>query len=217
MTPRVRFLTVPLLAVVLAACQFGPQDTRPVPSVRQIGSDLKCASGDHGYEDQVGWGFCYPGTWQYVLRSQSNNVPIPELDLIFDVTNVPCTTPSPIPGEGSPRPVCGTGAGLFGVIIVSTYTRNNASNLAAWIQANLLASPTPSGSPSPSPSSSPSPSPSPIIQTIAWGNAQEAGLLPDGRRIALTPQQVVILTLHPGNLDLESAMSTRLGTWKFTV
>lgn len=197
MTPRMRFLSVPLLAVVLAACQFGPQDTRPVPSVRQIGSDLKCSSGDHGYEDQVGWGFCYPGTWQYVLKSQSNNVPIPELDLIFDVTNVPCTTPSPIPGQGSPRPVCASGAGLFGVIIVSTYARNNAPNLASWIQANM--------------------NPAPDVQTISWGNAQEAGQLTDGRRIALTPQQVVILTLHPGNLDLESAMSARLNTWKFTV
>ncbi len=197
MTPRMRFLSVPLLAIVLAACQFGPQDTRPPPSVRQIGSDLKCSSGDHGYEDQVGWGFCYPGTWQYVLKSQSNNVPIPELDLIFDVTNVPCTTPSPIPGEGSPRPVCASGAGLFGVIIVSTYARNNAPSLAGWIQANM--------------------NPVPDLQTISWGNAQEAGQLADGRRIALTPQQVVILTLHPGNLDLESAMSTRLSTWKFTV
>jgi hypothetical protein len=111
--------------------------------------------------------------------------------------------------------VCASGAGLFGVIIISTYTRNNAPSLAAWIQTYLNVSPSPSSSPSASPSSSPSPSPP--IQTIAWGNAQEAGLLPDGRRIALTPQQVVILTLHPGNLDLESAMSTRLGTWKFTV
>jgi hypothetical protein len=146
-----------------------------------------------------------------VIRSQSSTAPIPELDLIFDVTNVPCTTPSPVPGEGSPRPVCGSGAGEFGVIIVSTYTRNNAPNLAAWIQANLPASPSPSGG------ASPSSSPGPVIQTIAWGNAQEAGVFPDGRRIALTPQQVVILTLHPGNLDLESAMSSRLGTWKFTV
>jgi hypothetical protein len=140
-------------------------------------------------------------------------VPIPELDLIFDVTNVPCTTPSAVPGEGSPRPVCASGAGLFGVIIISTYTRNNAPSLAAWIQTYLNVSPSPSSSPSASPSSSPSPP----IQTIAWGNAQEAGLLPDGRRIALTPQQVVILTLHPGNLDLESAMSTRLGAGKCTV
>jgi hypothetical protein len=211
-----RFLTVPLLAVALAACQFGPQDTHPVPSVRQIGADLKCPKGDGGYSDPAGWGFCYPGTWKYVVRSQSNNVPIPELDVIFDVTNVPCTTPSPIPGQGSPKPVCGTGAGLFGVIIVSTYARNSAPSLAAWMQSYLFP-PAPSPSAGASPIASPSPSPSPSLQTIAWGNAQEAGQLPDGRRIALTPTEVVILTLHPGNLDLESGMAPRLGTWKFTV
>ena len=42
-------------------------------------------------------------------------------------------------------------------------------------------------------------------------------MLSDGRRIALTPNQVVILELRSGFglLDLESAMATRLGTWKF--
>jgi len=211
MTPRMRFLTVPLLAIVLAACQLGPQDTRPVPSVRQIGSDLKCSSGDHGYEDPVGWGFCYPGTWQYILKSQSTTAPIPELDLVFDITDLPCGAA----GKGTPQPPCASPV-TFGVIIVSTYSRNNAPSLAAWVQANL----TPSSSPSPSAGSSPvaaSPSPSPSIEPITWGNAQEAGRLPDGRRIALTPQQVVILTLHPGNLDLETAMAARLDTWKFTV
>ncbi len=192
MTARMRFLTIPLLAVVLAACQVGPQDTRPVPSVRQIGSDLKCSNGDHGYEDPVGWGFCYPGTWEYILKSQSNSTPIPELDLVFDITDVPCGTP----GHGSPAPVCVSPV-TFGVIIVSTYARNNAPSLAAWVQANLT--------------------PVPDYLPIDWGNAVEAGQFSDGRRIALTPQQVVILTLHPGNLDLEGAMSTRLGTWKFTV
>lgn len=192
MTPRMRFLTVPLLAIVLAACQFGPQDTRPVPSVRQIGSDLKCSSGDHGYEDPVGWGFCYPGTWEYILKSQSSTAPIPELDLVFDITDLPCG----VAGKGSPQPPCASPI-TFGVIIVSTYARNNAPSLAAWVQTNM--------------------SPAPEVQTIAWGNAKEAGRLPDGRRIALTPQQVVILTLHPGNLDLEGAMSRRLDTWKFTV
>jgi len=192
MTPRMRFLSVPLLAIVLAACQFGPQDTRPVPSVRQIGSDLKCSSGDHGYEDPVGWGFCYPGTWQYILKSQSSTAPIPELDLVFDITDLPCGAA----GKGTPQPPCASPV-TFGVIIVSTYARNNAPSLASWMQANL--------------------NPVPDLETISWGNAQEAGLLADGRRIALTPQQVVILTLHPGNLDLEGAMSARLNTWRFTV
>ncbi len=203
MTPRMRFLTVPLLAVVLAACQFGPQDTRPVPSVRQIGSDLKCPSKDHGYDDQVGWGFCYPGTWQYTVKSQSNTTPILELDVIFDVTNVPTYNGKPLRACGSPAPppttppVCDPDAGLFGVMIVSTYARNNAPDLATWVKANMPSAPE--------------------MQTIAWGNSVEAARFADGRRIAMTQQQVVILSLHPGNLDLEGAMSTRLGTWKFTV
>jgi hypothetical protein len=206
MTPRLRFLAIiPLLAALLAACQIGPQQPRSAPSVRQIGSDLKCQSGDHGYEDQVGWGFCYPGTWQYTLRSQSNTAPIPELDLIFDITNVPMVNGSPLPAcpSNAPSPLpgatprCDSHAGEFGVMIVSTYPRNTASTLAAWALANL--------------------SPAPELQPAAWGNAVEAAQLPDGRRIALTPQQVVILALHPGNLDLESAIAQRLGTWKFTV
>jgi hypothetical protein len=82
-------------------------------------------------------------------------------------------------------------------MIVSTYERGNLSNLAAWEQARLPKMP--------------------AGTAIRWGNAVEAAKLADGRRIALTPTQVVILDLHsiPGNLDLEAAMSTRLDTWKF--
>jgi len=203
MTSRVRYLAIPLLAVVLAACQLGPQNTRPVPSVRQIGADLKCQSGDHGYEDVAGWGFCYPATWQYTLKSQSTTNPRPELDLIFDITNVPTVNGKPLPACPSPppppsaTPLCDPDAGLFGVMIVSTFTRQNAPDLAAWVQSNL--------------------NPAPTLEPIVWGDSVEAGKLSDGRRIALTPLQVVILDLHPGNLDLEGAMSTRLGTWKFSV
>ena len=60
-------LTPPLLLVFVfvAACQSGPTST-PVPTVAQIGGNLKCATGDHGFEDaEAAWGFCYPGTWQY--------------------------------------------------------------------------------------------------------------------------------------------------------
>ena len=206
MTPRVRFLAIFPLLAVLAACQVGPQQPRPAPSVRQIGSDLKCQRGDHGYEDQVGWGFCYPGTWEYTLRSQSNTAPIAELDLIFDITNVPSVNGSPLPacpsGAPSPQagatPACDAHAGEFGVMIVSTYPRNGAADLSSWIQTNM--------------------SPARLaFQPTDWGNAVQAAQLPDGRRIALTPQQVVILTLHPGNLDLESAMASRLSTWRFTI
>ena len=98
-------------------------------------------------------------------------------------------------------------------MIISTYSRGNSANLADWVQANL----TP---PQPSPQVSPSPLPSPTPMTltpITWGNSTEAALLPDGRRIALTAHQVVILDLRSGQglLDLEAQMSKRLGTWKF--
>jgi hypothetical protein len=84
-------------------------------------------------------------------------------------------------------------------MIISTYERGSSTSLAGWQQTNL-ASPLPAG------------------ETIAWGNALEATKLPDGRRMALTPHHVVILELHSGqgHLDLESQMSARLNTWKFS-
>ena len=85
---------------VLAGCQPGP-NPRPVPSVSQIGSELKCLSGDHGYSDaQAGWGFCYPPSWQYRIRAQSSQSPDPrELDITFDITDIPCTVASAAPGQ----------------------------------------------------------------------------------------------------------------------
>jgi len=167
-----------------------------VPTVVQIGSDLNCANGDHGFEDlQVGWGFCYPATWRYQEKSQSSASPSPvELDLTFDITDIPCTSPA---AGSSEAPVCSPDAGLFAFMIISTYQRGEAADLASWEQANLHL-----GTPG---------------QPIAWGNSVEAQRLGDGRRIALTPHQVVIMDLHSGfgNLDLEAAMSARLDTWKF--
>src|ERR1051326_1216850 len=109
--PRyVRLLAIPLLPILLAACQIGSPANRATPSVSQIGSDLKCSHGDHAFEDNVaGWGFCYPGTWKYNLRAQSVVDP-PELDLVFDITDVPCVIPSAQPGE-TPRPVGPSHAG----------------------------------------------------------------------------------------------------------
>jgi len=212
-------MTFALLALVLVACQPGT-NTHPVPSVVQIGADLHCTGGDHGFEDtQVGWGFCYPATWKYNERAQS--VSANELDLTFDITDIPCASPSPVAGNASPRPVCSPGAGLFAFMIVSTYSRGNSANLAAWVQTNLTpAQPTPSPQASPTSQVSPSPLPSPsplVLLPIVWGNSTEAALMPDGRRIALTPHQVVVMDLRSGQglLDLEAQMSKRLGTWKF--
>jgi len=56
----------------------------------------------------------------------------------------------------------------------------------------------------------------PSGDSIRWGNAVEAQKLGDGRRIALTAHHVVIMDLHPGLLDLETEMASRLGTWKFS-
>lgn len=193
-----RLLAIPLLPILLAACQIGSPAVRATPSVSQIGSDLKCQSGDHAFEDNVaGWGFCYPSTWKYNLRAQSVPNP-PELDLVFDITNFPCVIPSAAKGQ-SPTPVCsGADAGLFGLMIVYTYQRSGATSLSDWMHSNL--------NPLPSPGDS-----------ISWGNSLEAMRLADGRRIALTKNHVVVLELRSGagNLDLEAAMAPRLDTWKF--
>jgi hypothetical protein len=187
--------TIATVAMVLALAGCQPGSTpRPVPSVAQIGSNLKCASGDHGFEDsQAGWGFCYPGTWKYQERSQGSASP-PGLDLTFDITDIPCATPS----DPNTHPVCSPDAGLFAFMIISTYERGSSPDLASWEQANLAVVPT--------------------SETISWGDAVEAAKFSDGRRIALTQHHVVIMDLHSGvgHLDLETQMSSRLGTWKFT-
>lgn len=190
------FPAMKLVALVgilaFAGCQ-SVASSRPVPSVAEIGSGLKCASGDHGFSDfQAGWGFCYPGSWKYNERSQGSVSP-PGLDLTFDITDVPCTT---APGA-SAAPVCSPDAGLFAFMIISTYERGSATSLADWLQANMA--------------------PVPASQPISWGNASEAVQLADGRRIAFTPHHVVILELHSGqgHLNLEAQMSVRLDTWAF--
>ena len=188
-----------LLFLLLAAtgCQMGPVN-HPVPTVSVIGGDLKCAAGDHGFSDAAAaWGFCYPGTWRYNLRSQTSTNPI-RLDLTFDITDIPCVQGSPVAGT-TPHPVCSPGAGLFGFMIISTFERGTSTDLATWMQANLKTTAT-------------------ITQPIAWGNASEAARLSDGRRIALTPHHVVLLDLRTtlDQLDLEALMSARLNTWVFT-
>lgn len=180
------------MALALTGCQLG-SSPRAVPSVPQIGSDLKCAVGDHGFEDQqAGWGFCYPASWKYIERSQASTSP-PGLDLTFSITDASCTSPAP---GSTGQTQCSPDAGLFGYMIISTYERGNAPNLGSWISTNLSSSST--------------------GDSISWGNSVEAVKLADGRRIALTPHHVVILDLHPSLIDLEGQMSNRLSTWKFS-
>jgi hypothetical protein len=192
-----------------------------VPSVAQIGADLNCTGGDHPFGDtQAGWGFCYPKFWRYNLRAQASTSP-PGLDLTLNITvcassdaSLPCSKPA---AGASPPPDVGS----FAFMIISTYERGNSPSLASWIQTNLNPQPTPapsaSATASPSPQPSPSPSPQTTLQSIQWGNATEAAVMADGKRIALTPHHVVILELRSGLdlLDLETPMSARLGTWKF--
>jgi len=180
--------------LVLAGCQRGPTP-HPVPSVQQIGSDLNCPSGDHGYEDtQAGWGFCYPGFWNFAVRSQGYQSPLPpQLDLTFDITDVR----RPCPGGAASGANCSGTSGYYGFMLISTYERGTSTTLAAWEQANMKTVPT----------SSP----------IKWGNAVEAAKFSDGKRIALTQHHVVIMDLsRNGLLDMELEMSTRLNTWKFS-
>jgi hypothetical protein len=192
-----------------------------VPSVAQIGSDLNCTGGDHRFGDtQAGWGFCYPQFWRYNERAQASANP-PGLALTLNITvcasndaTLPCSRPAP--GVSPPPDV-----GAFAFMIISTYERGDSPSLASWVQTNLNPQPTPSASPSSSASATPPPSPSPsplaTLQPIQWGNATEAAVMADGKRIALTPHHVVILELRSGLdlLDLETPMSARLGTWKF--
>jgi hypothetical protein len=176
------------LVLAVAGCQPG-SGSHPVPSVAQIGADLKCSPGDHPFEDpQLGWGFCYPKTWEYIERAQALSAP-QGVDLTFNIT---CLSACRAATPGA------AGNNLFAYMIVSTYKRDGAADLAGWAAANLSPPPT-------------------QLEPISWGNATEAGELPDGRRLGLTPQLVVILTVRSGTLDLEGEMASRLDTWKFSV
>ena len=184
-----------LLLVALTSCQPG-SSPRSVPTVPQIGSGLKCAGGDHGYTDQqLGWGFCYPSSWRYTEKVQATDSPS-GVDLTFEITCLSdCKPQCPTPASGTPA-TCPTETGLFGFMIISTYDRAGASDLGSWVSSKLPRAA--------------------LGNRLDWGNAQEAATLSDGRRVALTPHDVVILDVHPSLLDLNGEMSSRLSTWKFT-
>jgi hypothetical protein len=92
----------------------------------------------------------------------------------------------------------GANRGLFGFMIIGTEDRAGAQDLQSWVAAHV--------------------GPDVKLRPIEWGNALEAGQdASTGKRYALTPHQVIVLELRSGagNLDLEAAMSARLGTWRF--
>jgi hypothetical protein len=193
-----KVLTTMVLTLLLAlstSCQ--PASTpRSVPTVPQIGADLKCAAGDHCYTDQqLGWGFCYPSSWRYQEKVQATDTPT-GVDLTFEITCLTdCKPLCPTPASGETA-TCAPETGLFGFMIVSTYDRAGASDLDTWLASQLPHATR--GDP------------------LDWGNALEAAKLTDGRRVALTPHNVVVLDVHPSLLDLDGEMSSRLGTWKFS-
>src|SRR5487761_614889 len=173
-SPAMRKVTGALVLLFLLNACWGAPVSHPAPTVAQIGSDLNCSPSDHGFEDgQAGWGFCYPATWQYLERVANPVDAGPtHLDILLSITDVPCVPGTPDTTGAPPPLVCQPQAGLFGLMVISTYAR---------------------------------------------GAATEASQLTDGRRIALTPHQVVVLDLRftKDGLDLEASMSTRLSTWKF--
>jgi hypothetical protein len=191
----VKGLAAVAVLFVLAGCQPG-SNPRPVPSVAQIGSNLKCPSGDHGFEDiQAGWGFCYPDTWRYQEKAQSSQSPAPaELDLTFNITDV-----------GS------SNSGLFAYMIISTYDRGSSPSLAAWEQANL-----------PSVPDGQAISWGNAAEALKLADGRRIAITPHHVVILdLHSGQITGCTTSTGaptpcHLDLEAQMSTRLDTWKFT-
>src|SRR2546427_11538439 len=116
--PRKLLIAIAILAAVVGCQPSGP---RPVPSVPQIGGNLKCAQGDHGYEDlQAGWGFCFPGSWKYIVGFQALHSPS-GLDLTFVLTNLACSTPP------AGQPQCSPDARLFSVVIISASHRGRSA------------------------------------------------------------------------------------------
>jgi hypothetical protein len=193
-SPVKRFAAVALL-VVLAGCQPGT-NARPVPSVAQIGSNLKCPGGDHGFEDiQAGWGFCYPGTWRYQEKAQSSQSPAPaELDLTFNITDV-----------GS------SNSGLFAYMIISTYDRGSSSDLAGWELANL-----PSAPDQQTISWGNSAEAAKFADGRRIALTQHHVVILDLHSGQITGCTTSTGAPTPCHLDLEAQMGSRLDTWVFT-
>jgi hypothetical protein len=193
--PNLQLRIALVLFLALAGCQPIGAPPKPHPTVSSMQSGLHCAPGDHAYTDaQLGWGFCYPGTWRFSERFQASERPV-GTDTAFDVVNAPPCAP---PVQGG-QPQCPPDSGLFAFMIIGTYERGSSPDLADWLGAEAPAD----------------------QQTapVTWGNAIEAVQVKGTtRRYAMTQHQVVLLDLRSGagNLDLEAEMSTRLSTWNFS-
>lgn len=180
-----------LACLLMAACQ-GPAGAapNPKPTLQTQAGPIKCPKGDHGLDEvELGWGFCYPGSWRYRERLQNSAEPR-GVDATFDIVN---DLGSPPPGTAqSPD------QGLFGFMIIGTYEKGQSASLRDWAAANLGGGLD--------------------LTRISWGNAGEAYLVnPIHKRIAMTAHHVILLDIREGagNLALDSAMSQRLATWRF--
>lgn len=185
-----RHLLAAALVLAATACQGPLASPAPSPTVNSAAGAIKCPAGDHGLDEvELGWGFCYPGTWRYRERLQDSTQPA-GVDATFDIVN---DLGTPAPGQPqSPE------NGLFGFMIIGTYEKGGASTLTDWAAANLGDGLT--------------------LTPITWGNSQQAYLVePLHERIAFTKHHVVVMEVHEGqgNLALDDAMAKRLATWRF--
>ena len=177
-----RLLTlVAVLAILpLAGCSLGPTaKPAPAPTVATEGQGLKCSGGDHGIQEvQFGWSWCYPATWKFQERLQPTSQP-KGVDATFDIVN--------------DLPRGQVGSGDFGFLIVGTYQIGTATDLGAWITANIGADEQ--------------------LTVISWGNAKDAQQDGQGRRFALTATHIVEMDVRGNSISAE--MGKRLATWKF--
>jgi hypothetical protein len=180
---RLNALVAVLAILPLAGCSFSPIATpTPAPTIRTEGQGVKCPGGDHGIEEvQFGWSWCYPSTWKFQERLQPTlpkTLPV-GVDATFDIVN-------DIP-QGQP------GSGDFGFLIVGTYQVGTASDLPAWVTANIGGDEQ--------------------LTSIGWGNAKDAQQDTQGRRFALTGSHVIEMDVRGTAISAE--MGKRLATWKF--
>ena len=170
-----------LTLLLLNACAFDSTQSPGVasasPTPAGTGDRLRCSGGDNKVSDaNLGWGFCYPATWHLRERAIGTTTPA-GVDTTFDVI-----------ADG----------GLFGFMIVGSYDRASAPDLAAWLKSN-------------EPGDGPT-------DPIRWGPATEAvqvrGTL---KRYALASGRVYLLDLRQGadNLQLDAEMAKRLDAWVF--
>ncbi len=81
--PTGRLLAL-LAGPLLAACA-GTGSAAPAPTVAAADAGIHCPQGDHGLsQPQLGWSFCYPGTWKFRERVQKSDYPS-GVDDTFDI------------------------------------------------------------------------------------------------------------------------------------